>query len=257
MDPFEAYLISTDEKQLIGDILAQNILASSLTGDDHAREIFDLGCGSGEISLKILNILDSHNIEYGYDAIDPSVERVDKFREKISSENKQKIHFLEEAFGEEYTPIRPYDILIACQSLYYFEDLQKIIQKILAMSKEVIIVHHGATGLEAFENIYSEFFKKSVYGISTYIDVRKVLDLINYNQQYQIEFKNIFCSVDIKSCKDPESTRGQALLSFFLGNSIKSFPLNIQKEMSLFMQENYPDTIQREQGIFFIKHTVK
>jgi len=257
MEPFQAYLAATNEKQLVGKVLAEEVANYSISKAGVVKNILDLGCGSGEVSLQIIQALDKTKQPYEYDALDISKESLNKFKAKTPTADLTRIKFWEQKFDENYKPIRRYNILIACQFLYYFQNAQEIIEKLLSMSDETIIVHHGFTGLEEFENEYADYVSKSVYGNTTYADIQSWLNKANEQNNFEIKFKQLACDVNIQKCKDFKSEEGRALLSFFVGSDVATLPLAIQKEMPLFLERSYPDIIQRQQGIFFIRRKIK
>jgi SAM-dependent methyltransferase len=251
-DAFEAYLKATNEKQLIADFFDTHFQDLAIAQSKDRQRVLDMGCGSGEISLRFLETLRKNGVNYSYDALDISEGRLDTFRQKVQQADLADIRFLNQSFESfDHSP-DSYDFLIACQSLYYFEKLKPILETLLHISKESMIVHHGSTGLEAFEERFKDYIKKSQFGVSTFADVQAALDEMGDRKRYQINFENLACDVNIEKCKDPSSLEGRALMSFFLGNDIDQLPQEIQSEMMNFMDKNYPNTIQRQQGIFFV-----
>jgi len=253
MDSFEAYLNATNEKQLIADFFANNFFRLDIAKRSGHQRILDMGCGSGEVSLKFLQTLKENGIDYSYDALDISGSSLRKFQLKSEVAGLSDINFIEKPFQEFKHTADSYEFLIACQSLYYFTDLPEVVNILLSMAKESMIVHHGLTGLEAFEDKFKDYLKKSKFGVSTYIDIQNILKEREIADRYEITFQNITCDVNIAKCKNSASLEGRALISFFLGNDIEKLPGEVQKAMIEFLSINYPDIIKRQQGIFFCK----
>jgi SAM-dependent methyltransferase len=239
MNPFFAWLKYCNEKQLFEELLSDKIGLLNISKNTGTQKILDVGCGSGETSARILNVLEKQDIHFEYTALDPYQKNIDAFKIKMEERGVSDIKYVLSPFEKFEASENAYDLLVACQVLYYFNDIKSMIEKMLDMAKETIIVHHGSNGIHTFHQKFLPHVRMTDHIMSTYSEVQTMLDEINSDGKYKIQFFKFVCQVDIEQCKDENSEDGNNLLTFFLGKDISEIPVDIRKEIHQYFKDNY------------------
>ncbi len=252
MNPFSAWLKYCNEKQLFEELLSDKIGLLNISKNTGTQKILDVGCGSGETSTRILNVLNKRSIPFEYTALDPFQKNIDAFKIKMGELSMSDIKYVLSTFEKYEASKNTYDLLVACQVLYYFDDIKSMIEKMLDMAKETIIVHHGSNGIHTFHQKFLPYVRTTDHIMSTYSEVQNMLDEINSDGKYKIQFFKFVCQVDIKACKDENSEDGNNLLTFFLGKDISEIPVDVRKEMHNYFKQNYDKYMEHDQGVFFV-----
>jgi len=200
---FDSYLKTTTEKlHFINCFLKKS-------QNKHIDSILDLGSFDGSLFLRLIIELLNNNFSIkNLSAVEPSLIPINKMKEAIlHSETLSKIQWNihnepMEIFLSNHTQL--YDWVIASHSLYWMNDLDWILNKILSLSKNGVIVIRDNSLLYALESKYRPLMtqkKKKQYSSQNIIDffdqnnipylVDKFEASMTIPEINSIEFKNL------------------------------------------------------------------
>lgn len=206
--------------------------------------IVDIGCGVGSATIKLFKILDKKGIEYCYLGIDPYKEQLERFEESIPLGTNKKLLC---STLENFKPTKKYDIAFVIHTLYYVENMENSLTKILNFAKKAIIVHHGKHGINEVHQKFKKYIKEGAYIISTHEDILDSLDQlgIKYNS------KLYPATLNIAPCKDPKNQDGRNMIKFFLEKSILSD--EVIEEVSKWFRNKKSNTMTHDFALIITK----
>ncbi len=176
-------------------------------------KIIDIGCGAGSAAKRLFEILDRLGIDYSYLGIDPYKEQLERFEEEIPLNSTKKLIC---SRLENFNPKEKYDLAFVIHSLYYVDNMENALTKILNFSDKVIIVHHGKRGINTVHQRFKKYVKKGPYIISTYENVIGFLDKLGI----AYTFKVYNATLNISPLKDTKNREGINMIKFFLEKSV-------------------------------------
>jgi len=208
--------------------------------------ILDIGCGTGSAALRIFKILNEKGVAYEYTGIDPYKDQLERFKESIFYHHlPQKNIELIVSKIEDFQTNKKYDLAVVVHSLYYVDDLERVIKKIFSLADKLVIVHHGKYGINEVHQAFHSLVRKGPNIIGTYEKIARILDSLKI--PYNLEIYDTY--VDVSSCKDPKNEDGRKLIKFFLEHSVLSE--DIIEEVSKWFRTK-PDIMRHDVGYFFI-----
>ncbi len=174
--------------------------------------IVDIGCGIGSAAKKLFKILDKKEIEFSYLGVDPYKEQLERFKEAITLNSNKKLVCSK---LEDFNPKKKYDIAFVIHVLYYVDNMETSLAKILNFAKKAIIVHHGKKGINQIHQKFKMFVKTGAHIISTHEDVMEALDKLKVDYKSKV----YSATLNIKPCKNPKNKDGRNMIKFFLEKS--------------------------------------
>ena len=136
------------------EILTEEII--NIINPQINQSLIDIGCGEGDLINKLKDKL-------SYCAgLDPDVERLNIVRTRI--EKAKNVKLIPCKFEDFFTDEK-FDFVVSCHTLSFFKNKEKIIQKMISLTKEngklVLILHSkNAEQLKLLEHIYSHGFNR-------------------------------------------------------------------------------------------------
>jgi tRNA (cmo5U34)-methyltransferase len=106
--------VTTIDAPLTMELITQAAVACT----PHARKILDIGCGAGNNSLKLLQLINPLDC----DLVDLSKPMLDRARERISSVNTGIVRTFNQDIRNVVLPSSHYDIIIAAAVLHHLRD---------------------------------------------------------------------------------------------------------------------------------------
>ena len=170
-----------------------------------ARKILDVGSGSGNLALKLLNS------GFEVDCVIPSEFLAQAVKEKI--EDRGIIHICK---FEEFDATRKYDVIIFSESFQYVNiniSLEKV-QKVLTQGGHLLIC---------------DFFRREIYEKS----------LMGGGHQWK-KFQDEICSTKLKLINDMDITDGTAPTVDFLDQFCQEVLKPVGEMTGEYMMSNYP-----------------
>ena len=148
---------------------------------------------------------------------------------------------------EELDTKTKYDLSYTIHSLYYVDDLQKSLEKIITISDKAIIVHHGKRGINTIQEKFRAQVKSGPNIISEHTLITSLLDKMNVDYT----FENYETKVNVKPCHTPDDKHGSNMIKFFLEKS--ELPQALLNEVSKYIREEIGDTMIHDMGLIIIK----
>ena len=239
---YSAWLKHTNERDVLEEFLNKRF---SEWCNKKELSIVDIGCGHGSAAQRVMNVLDSHEIDYNYTGVDPYLNQLKRFREWLPDD--KKIQLVQGTF-EDFETEQRYDLGLVVHSLYYTEDLQQALRKVHQLAEKAIIVHHGKEGINTIHDRFPHYVKEGPNIISTYENVVEALDNLGIAHTL-----NVYpTAVNIGPCKDPQNPDGRKMIKFFLEKT--DLPEEILKEVSAFIR-NLPDIMNHDIGLMITSPT--
>src|SRR3989338_4871137 len=212
---YDAWLQHTNQKSRLIDILKNEIPKSGLKENKQTvKNILDVGCNDGSVSLKLMDILKNNGICFQYTGLEPEKAWLDKFKNSATGGRITNISFLESSF-EDFEFDCLYDLVLAAYSLYHFQNVKAILKKTILGSKQFYIAHGKSDN--PVRKIFPELVKEGIKPMTTYNDIVNGLNSLKEDglkfKWRVIEYKS---ETDVRQCSDPSSRDGQDLITFFL-----------------------------------------
>ncbi len=239
---YSAWLKYSNERDVLEEVFRKR------AGDwctKNKLSILDVGCGTGSAAQRIIKILDERGVLYEYTGIDPYKDQLERFKENIPRYQRNVELIVSKI--EDFQANKKYDLAIVVHSLYYVNDLEKIIKKIFSFADKLVIVHHGKYGINEVHEAFRSLVRKGPNIISTYENIVQILDLLKI--PFNLEVHDTY--VNVSSCKDPKNEDGRKLIKFFLEHSVLSE--DTIEEVSRWFQTKL-DIMRHDVGYFFIAH---
>lgn len=224
-------------------------LQSHLESGDSTYYLFDLGGGTGETVIKLLNNLQKITKRpMKLDYLDPSKEMYDLFRKNVSEASFGKIvndSFIEK--WEKHQPKRKYDFIFACECWFGITNWEESLKKVQNVLKPngialIIIESKNSDFIKFKRKFLSELYENEdiVYGEK----ICRVLDKLEilYKKQTTINQKLDISDV-VPDREGKISKKGRLFLSYLLRQDFDTVPRELQKEIKTYLINNYPKKI--------------
>ena len=107
---------ATMDAPLVMDLITQ----AAKTATPHAKRILDVGCGAGNNTLKLLQMINPLDC----DMVDLSQPMLERAKQRISAVNKGRVRLFQEDIRTVDLPEDNYDIILAAMVLHHLRDDQ-------------------------------------------------------------------------------------------------------------------------------------
>ena len=203
---YESWLRFANERDIL-----ENVLRDRFEEWCHTKPLsmIEWGCGLGSAAKRFMNILVEKEVTFDYTGVDPFQDQLDRFRQSLKKE--ENVH-LEVGDFETYNPNRKRNLALAIHSLYYANDFETTLAKIVDSSEKMFLVHHGLNGINKIHEEFPQWVIQEKSEISTHIDVCEALDILGI--RYDLTIYNT--QTDIRACHDPTNIDGRNMIQFFL-----------------------------------------
>ncbi|MBP9782706.1 MAG: class I SAM-dependent methyltransferase [Candidatus Pacebacteria bacterium] len=236
---YSSWLKYTNQRDLLELFLTENFHKWCKT---NPISILELGCGSGSAAQRIFSILEKNKISYSYLGVDPYQDQLNRWPQALVE--KSNITLMQGTV-ESFIPKQKFDLILIIHALYYVDDLPETLIKVNSLGTTKLIVHHGEFGINEVQEKFRSYVKSGPNIISTYHDVKRVLDSVNIPYELNV----VDTKVDIRPCHDLKNKDGTNLIKFFLEHS--ELPEETLTQVSAFLK-NKGDIIKQDDGYFFI-----
>jgi SAM-dependent methyltransferase len=177
-----------------------------------SASFLSIGCGAGELDVKILAAGKAHASTIAYVGLEPDSQQCERFMSSMEfpSDQNIRVETLNTNF-EKCTEQRRFDRVLMVHSLYYMDDPARAIEKALNLVNEsgrlIILIASNDT-----LNELSSSFWKMENGGSTWFSE----DLSKHLEERGVCFERnrIEARLDITSCCEPESEQGIRIADF-------------------------------------------
>jgi len=105
---------ATMDAPLVMDLITQ----AAKTATPHAKRVLDVGCGAGNNTLKLLQLINPLDC----DLVDLSRPMLERAKERISTFNKGEVRLFQEDIRTVDLPENHYDIILASMVLHHLRD---------------------------------------------------------------------------------------------------------------------------------------
>ncbi|MBS3080202.1 class I SAM-dependent methyltransferase [Candidatus Pacearchaeota archaeon] len=242
---YESWLKNVNEREILEEALTDRFSEWFDQEWNVKRiKIIDIGCGSGSASKRLFRILDNKNIKYSYLGIDPYKEQLERFEKEITIDKNKKLLC---STLDEFKTEEKFDLAFVIHSLYYVEDIEKALNKIMIFADKAIVVHHGENGINKVQKKFKKYVKKGPNIIGTYKDILVSLEKLGIKYDYDI----YEATVNVSHCKNPKDKEGINMIKFFLERSKLSKDIII--EVSKWFKEEMDDTMKHDFALIITK----
>lgn len=240
--PFEAYLATSDEKPRLR-VFFDTMLFPHLkvTGiRDRPVRVLDLGCGGGNMSMHNIELLQGMELEVRYTAVDPYADSLASFQARAEQKSIRGLELVQSDI-EAYEPSCEFDLVIVCQSLYYVQNMQTALRRILRCGREIVVVHHGEHGMHEVQTAFRPYACTAPNTVTTGNTVAQYLRGLPYTGRALSQY-SFPAYIDTSSYGDekPDPARSNALTSFFLQRSLRELPAEVPASVRMFVRRIAP-----------------
>lgn len=221
-EAFLAFTETSNETEMMGEwfchFVASHYQQASL-------KVLSVGSGAGIFDTTILPFLNQFAAKAVYHALDPNELLLQKLKltseglnltnTEISFFNMKLDDFAAQSQGNRY------DIIHFIHSLYYFKNLEKVVQMASAMLKPGGTIIAALCALKGIYQIKNEF-KNHLGLLSGWVfsdnEFSAILDREGYNYDKEV----LDTRINVTSCLDVKDARGTAQLNFILDVDVNS-----------------------------------
>src|ERR1700679_2937391 len=102
-------LITGQQATMDAPLVMELITQAAKTATPHARRVLDVGCGAGNNTLKLLQMINPLDC----DLVDLSRPMLERAQQRISSYNKGRVRLFQDDIRKAHLPEESYDIILA------------------------------------------------------------------------------------------------------------------------------------------------
>ena len=113
-----ANLITGQQATMDAPLVMDLVTQAAKNATPHAKRILDIGCGAGNNTLKLLQLINPLDC----DLVDLSQPMLERARQRISTCNKGAVRLFQEDIRTVDLPIASYDIILAAMVLHHLRD---------------------------------------------------------------------------------------------------------------------------------------
>lgn len=239
-DIFQTYFARAPEKQWVVESFNERL------HDNEAATILDAGCHNGKLTQRIMqhcyNKLPEQTTLVG---IDPCAEAITAFNQinfgnKITA-NGQAVTI--EKFFE--TNTIKFDWIIASQSLYWTEDLKKIIHQMTEASQSTLIVLRGKFGIYQIQKKFSEFVGNPLEQLYHADDISNTLNAMSI--PFERQDKQTYLALP-----DHHSPAFRHLLNFFMQTTDDDLSVAATGEITKYIHAEFNNQLRHDVSLFWI-----
>jgi SAM-dependent methyltransferase len=246
-DCLHTYEAASNQRELILGWVTDHVIPQFSTD---SASILSIGCGAGDLDVKILAAGKEHASTLSYVGLEPDSQQCERFISRMEFEDDQNIRV--EAHNtrfEKFTAQRRFDLVLMVHSLYYMDDPERAIENALNLVNEfgrlVILIASNDTLNElsssfwALENSGSTWFSED---LSRHLEKRGVT----------FERKRIEAKLDITSCCVPDSEQGKRIADFVAQVPTGELPLRLRQMIFSYLEA----TSHRDGDMRWLPHNV-
>jgi len=111
-------LITGQQATMDAPLVMELITQAAKTATPHAKRILDVGCGAGNNTLKLLQMINPMDC----DLVDLSEPMLERARQRISSYNKGRVRLFQDDIRTADLPKESYDVILAAMVLHHLRD---------------------------------------------------------------------------------------------------------------------------------------
>ncbi len=251
LNPFNAWLFASKEDELVEKALFNKLKYLNILKNKKKLKILDMGCSWGCTSFRVINVLNKISLDFTYYALDPFIEQLNQFKKLAEEKNIKNIRFIKNTL-ENFNSKIEFDLVFTSHTLYYVQNIEKAIEKLLNLGKSIIIIHQGENGIKGFHKRFHDLLKFEQNIDIIYPDLLSIIQELNPEKEFEVDIFVIKNKIDVSSCQDENSDFGKALISFFLNSDFSLVNFNMRQEIHDFFKNEMPEYMENETGLIMI-----
>ena len=111
-------LITGQQATMDAPLVMELIPQAAQNATPHAKRILDVGCGAGNSTLKLLQLINPLDC----DLVDLSQPMLDRAKKRISAYNKGQVRLFQQDIRQANLPEESYDVILASMVLHHLRD---------------------------------------------------------------------------------------------------------------------------------------
>ena len=246
-DCLHTYEAASNQRELIRGWFTDHTIPQLPTD---SASILSIGCGAGDLDVKILAAGKEHAATVSYVGLEPDPQQCERFISRMEFANDQNIQVeVHNNRFEEFTEQRRFDLLLMVHSLYYMDDPERAIENALNLVNEsgrlVILIASNDT----LNELSSSFWARE-YGGSTWFSE----DLSRHLEKRGVPFerKRIEATLDITTCCEPDSEQGERIADFIAQVPTEELPPRLRQMIFSYLKA----TSHRDGDMRWLPHNV-
>jgi hypothetical protein len=185
-------------------------------------ELWSIGTGEGDVELALMDALDATGVSVRVMAVEPSLPQRRRLEARLARRgHTARVEVVPRSF-EAFTATRQWDLVLLCQSAYYFApaDLPALLRRAwsyVSAGGSFMVVHQSAQGVPELQMRHMEALHGSRAFMLNGDDLHALLlDEPAVPYRPARDRHALPASLDVRRCLDPQSREGLDILSFCL-----------------------------------------